>query len=191
MSEIPRRMAELFSYMDETRQRLIETAAAINPTLASIRPRGGSWSIAEILEHLAKVEGGIAQLVERSIEWARTHDIAPSSSDASIMASLDEFRLAQPVTKLTAPDIVTPLQDATAEESLESLSRSRERLKAALIGGADLELTTVKRPHRVLGEIDMFQWALFVAQHEERHRTQIERTIDEVTERAAECAPIV
>jgi hypothetical protein len=37
----------------------------------------------------------------------------------------------------------------------------------------------------------MYQWALFVAQHEERHRRQMERTLADVTERAAECAPIV
>ncbi len=191
MTELPRRIAELFDYMDTTRARLLETAAPISPAMAGIRPTDGTWSVAEIMAHLAKVEGGIAGLIEKSVTWARANGIGPVTSDSSILASLDKYRIADSPTKMEAPDIVVPGQDTPLEESLASLQASRERLKAALAGSTDLDLTQVKRPHRVVGEVDMYQWALFVAQHEERHRAQIERTIGEVTERCAECAPIV
>lgn len=191
MTELPRRIAELISYLDQTRSRLIETANAINPSLASIRPKAGTWSAAEVMAHLAKVESGVAQMLEKSVAWARAHDIGPAVSEASIMASLDEHRITEAFNPLSAPEPVAPGGDTPMEDSIESLRASRERLKAALLDGADLELTRVKRPHRVLGEIDMLQWVLFVAQHEERHRAQIDRTMGEVTERCAECAPIV
>ena len=64
-------------------------------------------------------------------------------------------------------------------------------MKQIILDNADIDLSAIKRPHPVLQDIDMYQWALFVPQHEERHRKQMERTIAEVTERAAECAPIV
>jgi uncharacterized damage-inducible protein DinB len=191
MTELPRRIAELFDYMDGVRERLLETSGSISPALASIRPTEGSWSVAEIMAHLAKVETGVAGLIEKSVVWARANGIGPVTSDSSVMASLDTFRIADNPIKLTAPDIVIPDAGKTMEESLASLGQSRARLKAALAGGADLDLTQVKRAHRVVGEVDMYQWALFVAQHEERHRAQIERTIGDVTERCAECAPIV
>lgn len=191
MTELPRHMAELIDYMEQSRARLMETAGSISPAIASIRARNGEWSAAEILAHLAKVEAGVAQMMEKSVAWARTHDIGPATPEASILSSLDAFRIVDPVTRLEAPEIVAPAQDAPIEASIESLRQSRERLRAALIAGADLDLTRVKRPHRALGEIHMLQWALFVAQHEERHRRQIERTIEEVTERCAQCAPIV
>ena len=191
MSELPRRIAELISYLDQTRARLIETADAINPSLASIRPKAGTWSAAEVMAHLAKVESGVAQMLEKSVAWARSHGIGAAASDASVLTSLDEYRVAEPLTRLTAPEPVAPGEDTPIEESITSLRASRERLKRALVEGADLELTEVRRPHRVLGEIDMLQWVLFVAQHEERHRGQIDRTMGEVTERCAECAPIV
>ena len=191
MTELPRRIAELFEYLDDTRSRLLDTAGAISPALAGIRPTDGTWSVAEIMAHLAKVEGGIAGMIEKSVAWARANGIGPATSDESILNSLDQYRIADSPTKLEAPDIVVPGQDTPIGDSLGSLQQSRERLKAALAGSVDLDLTQVKRPHRVVGEVDMYQWALFVGQHEERHRAQIERTIGEVTERCAECAPIV
>lgn len=191
MTELPRRIVELISYLDQTRARLMETVDAINPSLASIRPRAGTWSAAEVMAHLAKVESGVAQMLEKSVAWARSHGVGPAATDASVLSSLDEYQVSEPLTRLTAPEMVAPGEDTTIEESITSLRASRQRLKGALVDGADLELTQVKRPHRVLGEIDMLQWVLFVAQHEERHRLQIDRTMAEVTERCAECAPIV
>jgi hypothetical protein len=93
--------------------------------------------------------------------------------------------------KLEAPEMVRPDEDIPIEISVDSLRQSRERIREAILSSSDLDLSTVKRPHRVLGELDMYKWVEFVAQHEERHRKQIDRTMREVTERAAECAPIV
>jgi hypothetical protein len=84
-----------------------------------------------------------------------------------------------------------PDTERTVDDSLASLLMSRERLRDILIDNCDVDLSSIKRPHPLLRDLDMYQWALFVAQHEERHRRQIERTLAEVTERAAECAPIV
>lgn len=191
MPEISPRVTELLAYMDEMRGRLLETAMHVNPSFASIRPRSGAWSAEENLAHLAKVEGSVAQLIEKSVEWARTHDIGPATPGESILSSLDKFGMAEAKTTITAPETVTPESGIPIEKSLESLEQSRGRLRAALVAGCDLDLTAVKRPHRVMGELNIYQWALFVAQHEERHRRQMDRTMEEVTERAAECAPIV
>ena len=192
MPEISPRVAELLAYMDEMRRRLLETAMHVNPSFASIRPRSGAWSAEENLAHLAKVEGSVANLIERSVEWARTHEVGPETSGGeSVLSSLDEFGMAEGKTILTAPETVAPESGIPIEKSLEALKQSRERLRTALIAGCDLDLSSVKRPHRVMGELNIYQWALFVAQHEERHRRQMDRAMEEVTERAAECAPIV
>lgn len=191
MTEIRPGLRELLGYMDATRGRLLETVHGINPDFATIRPQEGEWSAAETLSHLAKVEAGIARLVEKSIQWARTHGTGPATSDYSVLASLDEFRVAEPLGRMVAPEIVRPEEQVPVDVSLDSLRRSREQLRNSLIAGDDLDLTVVTRPHQALGELNLLQWALFVAQHEERHRRQIDRTMGDVTERAAECAPIV
>jgi uncharacterized damage-inducible protein DinB len=186
-----RRLDEILAYMEVTRDSLLAATANLNNTFASIRPHPGTWSVADILTHLATVEAGVARLVAKSVDWARAHGIGAEQSEESVMSSLDTFGVADPSRKLEAPTMVSPGSSKSLDESRESLVQSRQRLREALLAGADLDLSTVRRAHAVLGEINIYQWALFVAQHEERHRKQIERTIAEVTELAAECAPIV
>jgi hypothetical protein len=53
------------------------------------------------------------------------------------------------------------------------LQQSREKLRAALIGGEGLALSEVKHEHRALGVIDLYQWAIFVGAHEARHTAQV------------------
>ena len=188
MTDTQPRLGELLAYMDETRGHLMETVANINPSFASIRPRDGAWSAAENLAHLAKVEAGVAGLIEKSVAWARANEVGPPQSQSSVFTGFDGVKLPD---KLEAPEMVRPDEDIPIEISVDSLQRSRERIREALLSSSDLDLSSVKRPHRVLGELDMYKWVEFVAQHEERHRKQIDRTMREVTERAAECAPIV
>jgi hypothetical protein len=182
---------QLLGYLDDTRARLLETVAEINPALIAIKPDGEKWSAALIVEHLAKVEEGIAAMIERSVQWARANGVGPASPVQSVLSRLDKFGIIETETTLTAPETVAPAGNFPIDQSLARLRASREKLRAALVSGNALDLTEVKRPHRAMGELDMLQWALFVGQHEERHRRQIERTIVEVTKRCAECAPIV
>ena len=191
MPGIPHNLAELLDYLDETRAQLLQTLDAVNPSFAALKPRGGAWSVTEIVEHLARVEAGAARLVERSLEWAGANGVSGPPPERSFMDGLDSFDLIERADKRTAPEIVMPIDGAPLEASVRSLRESRERLRNAMLSGADLDLSNVTRKHAAIGEIDMYQWTLFVAQHEERHRRQIERTLAEVTELAAESAPIV
>lgn len=191
MPELRPKLTELFAYMDSTRGALIATARGMSASFAQMRPRDAAWSPIEVLTHLAMTEHGVAELVSKYVAKARAEGIGPDLSDESFMKSLDRFGVAETREKLSAPARVHPENPKSIEESLASLAISRERLKSALVEGSDVDLHSLKVPHPRLGELDVYQWALFVAQHEERHRRQMERTLDEVTELAAECAPIV
>jgi hypothetical protein len=190
-SRIPAKLKELFSYMDETRAALVACARNMNPSFARIRPRDDVWSAADNLAHLALVEQFVVEMIGKSIEKARAEGVGPDQSDESFMNSLDRWRVPDPLMKVIAPARITPDNSKSVEESLRSLELSRERLRAVLRENAEIDLGAVKRPHPLLRDLDMYQWALFVAQHEDRHRKQMERALAETTERAAECAPIV
>lgn len=167
------------------------TVAGAGGAFAAVRPRDDTWSVAEILTHLALVEATVARVVASSVRWARNNGIAAEASDDSMLASLDAFGIPDPSRKMKAPEMVDIGADSDMSEALDSLASSRVALRQALTDGDGLDLTAVVRPHPLLGELNMYQWALLVAQHEERHRKQIEQTLREVTEKAAECAPIV
>jgi uncharacterized damage-inducible protein DinB len=185
------RLAELLSYMDSTRERLLATVRDLNHSFAGVRCHGDCWSAEETLAHLAIVEERIARLVEEGVEWAKANDIGPEKSDESVLSSLDQFSLTEAIEKRKAQAAITPQEGKSVEESVAALIAWRARLKAALLAGQGFDLDQVRKPHPLTGSMSMHQWALFAAQHEERHRKQIEKTMDEVTELAAESAPIV
>ena len=191
MTEIRPKIAELFEYMDSTREALLARAREMNESFAMIPPREGEWSAAQNLAHLALVESGVTAFMEKAIAAARDQGVGPDRSEESFMNSLDQWRVAEPHTRRTSPSRVTPDAGKPVRESIDSLIASRERLKSIILENADIDLHSIRREHPAVGVIDIYQWALFVAQHEERHRKQMERALDEVTERAAECAPIV
>ena len=191
MAELKPKLAELFAYMDETRAALKRTVQEMNSGFAEMKPRDGSWSASEILAHLAIVESRVLKMVRTGIEAARAEGIGPDTSEQRIVGSIGKWGVAEGRGKLQAPATITPERPEPIEKSLASLEESRASLKQTLIDNQDIDLHSVIRPHPVLRELDMYQWALFAAEHEERHRKQIERTLGEVTELAAECAPIV
>lgn len=191
MAELRPKVVELFDYMDKSRDALFNLARAMNPSFAGIRPRSGAWSAAENLAHLALVEQTAVRVMGRSIEEARARGIGPDTSDEPIVSTLDRFRVPETLTRLTAPERILPDASKTVDESIASLESTRAQLKQIIIDNSDIALNEIIRPHPALKDLNMYQWALFVAQHEERHRRQMERALDEVTERAAECAPIV
>src|SRR5665647_1422498 len=102
------RLAELVSYMDATRERLVATVREINPTFSGVRPRGDTWSVEENLAHLAMSEERIARLVADGVEWAKANGVGPATSDESVMSSLDQFSVAAPTTRRQAPPSVSP-----------------------------------------------------------------------------------
>lgn len=58
-------------------------------------------------------------------------------------------------------------------------------LRAALAEADGLALGTITHVHPVLGEIDLYQWILFVGQHEERHIGQIVEVVSAASASAA------
>ena len=189
--KIPKKLAELFEYMDATRAELVRCAREMNASFARINPRDGVWSAAENLAHLALVEGNVVNLMTKAIAEAKEQGVSEDVSDHSFMHTLDRWKVPDSEMKVIAPTRITPDSSKSVDDSLASLEKSRQSLKQILIENSAIDLGAIKRPHPLLRELDMYQWALFVAQHEVRHRRQMERTLAEVTERAAECAPIV
>jgi uncharacterized damage-inducible protein DinB len=186
-----KRLTELLDCLDSRRARLLAAVADVNPDIAELRPRHDAWSVAQVVAHLAIVESGVAKLVEKSVKWARQNNIGAESSDESILGSLDARNIVLYPEKIEAPEATAPPADAKLETSLTALAASRVALKQALESGDGLDLSQVKRPHRILGELNIYEWGLFIAQHEERHARQITETIKAVCAEAVQTAPIV
>jgi hypothetical protein len=187
---VQKRLVEVIGYLDVSRARLLESVAHVNPSFAEIRSREGAWSVAEILTHLALAEAGMVKLVARSVLWGKEKGVGPETSEESVLSSLDAFSLVERPQPIAAPERLIPPHDSRMDEALRCLVDSRRALKDALAEGDGMDLSAVKRPHPVFGDLNLYQWAIFLGKHEERHTLQIERALRELRENAAESAPL-
>jgi hypothetical protein len=167
-----RRLAEIVRYADDRRAELESAAGRLPYERWSERPAADCWSVAQVFDHLHLSESGIARLLAKRIARAKEAGLGLEQSDESMMRSLDWFPIIDGP-KRQAPEIVVPRAEARAPEVHDALRRSRADLHAALRSGEGLALGEVTATHPVLGVINVYQWVLFVGQHEERHTRQV------------------
>jgi hypothetical protein len=167
------RLAELVDYATAQRTALLIAVSTVPEALRDARIHTGAWSIAEVLEHLHRVESGIARVLVRTIERGRQAGIPEERETGSLLNSLDAYDLTRRDRRLMAPDPVAPRGAYTAAQGLAALTLSREALLAAIRSGDGLALGELTFPHPLFGSLDLYQWVLFVGQHEARHAAQI------------------
>jgi hypothetical protein len=176
------RLAETMSYVEEKRKELLQSFAGVPGDRLCRRAATDGWSVAEILEHLRMVESGIARLITKRVGQAREAGLGKEKSTASVMQSFDRYSAVLEGAVLKSPATVQPRADVDISEALEGLESSREALRAAVVSANGLSLSEIKHTHPVLGELDLYQWLIFVGQHEGRHKKQIERTLKSIPE---------
>jgi uncharacterized damage-inducible protein DinB len=170
------RLAELLAYLDTQRARVLGAAKDLPRERWGVRPAPDRWSVAEVYWHLQRVEQGIARLIRKRATEAREQGIPAEQDASSKLGALDGRRIADRTLVIKAPSQITPTDIPSAEMVQQQLEESRQMLRAAVAEADGLALGHVTHPHPVLGEIDLYQWILFVGQHEERHAEQISET---------------
>jgi hypothetical protein len=168
------RLAELVIYADLQRKALLAAVSLIPEPLRDRRLHAECWSVAEVLEHLHRVETGITRLLTRGIERAKAAGAAPEHEVTSVLGSLDSFGLTQRFSRVNAPEPVMPRGELTAVQAVAALEESRRGLLAAVALGDGLALGAISYPHALIGMLNLYQWILFVGQHEARHVKQIQ-----------------
>lgn len=174
------RLAEIARYVDDRRAELESAASRLPYDRWDERPREDSWSVAQVFDHLHLSESGIARLLMKRIVRAKEAGLGPETSTESVMGALDFFPVVDGP-KRQAPDIVVPRADARAPDVHDALRRSRADLHAAVREGDGLALGEVTATHPALGVINLYQWILFVGQHEARHTRQVEQIVRALT----------
>jgi hypothetical protein len=174
------RLAETMDYVEEKRKELLQSFAGIPRDRLTQRPSADGWSVAEILDHLTIVESGIVRLITKRVGRAREAGLGEEKSTESVMPSFDPYRAKLEGMKMQSPETVRPRANVELKEALEGLKNSRESLRAAVVTANGLSLGEIKHTHPLLGELDLYQWLIFVGQHEVRHKKQIERTLNSI-----------
>ena len=176
------RLAEMMDYVEEKRKELLQSFAGVTGDRLTRHPSGGGWSVAEILEHLGMVESGVARLIAKRAGKAREAGLGEEKSTESVLPSFDQHRAKLDAMKMESPTTVQPRTNVDLKEALNGLETSRGSLRAAVVTANGLSLGEIKHTHPLLGELDLYQWLIFLGQHELRHKKQIERTLNSIPE---------
>jgi uncharacterized damage-inducible protein DinB len=156
---------ELLELLDRERHELVARVEQVPAPARERRPADDAWSVADVLEHLARAERGIARLIAQ-----RGRD-EPVSQAAAV--PLDIGRVRGRSERIDAPERIRPTGTMTAAEALRALDETRAQMRAAVLAAKSPSLDGCTYPHPVLGVLTLRDWISFVAHHEARHAAQV------------------
>jgi len=172
------RLQGIAGYLDGVRAELTALLDA-TPRAALVADAGeGRWNGAQIVQHLGKVEGATAKLLEGVFAGPL---VAGLPADVAATPMLDALRRFETeggaLRPLVAPERLRPMPDADLDASRASLVAVRERTYRAYAGVDGRDLTRVTAPHPLFGPLHAYEWLLFLGKHEERHLRQMARQL--------------
>jgi hypothetical protein len=154
-------------YLNETQKDLEKVIRKLSESQLNFRNEQQGWSIAECLQHLAVVEGGVLGMVEGSVQL-EAEPIPPTkisySNEGLIEAAMRRSE------KLSTPSLSPKY--AKWETAFASFNSDREEIKKWVETTQD-DLHAHLLPHPVFGMLDTYQWILLLGAHSERHILQI------------------
>ena len=167
---------EIVDAISRDRLGLLQTVSGLAPEQTDFRPEPGSWSIDDVLHHLALTDEASAKLLAFLQERAAKEAIGPDPSPgASVLHSVDSLVEGADEEKASAPDRVTPRSRVAAPLALARLESARSRILENLDALSAFDGRKLTYRHPFFGELDLYQWLLVGGWHERRHTRQIER----------------
>lgn len=158
------------------RQGLFDAVAGLSDAQLDYKPSDDAWAICDILHHLALTDEANVKLMSRSLKQAQTTGTPlDPTPDESVINCLNHLTDTISGTRAQAPEFVRPQAHAPVQESLARLNASREKMLGLVEQLGEYDLSQLKYPHPLLGDLNLYQWILIAGGHERRHVAQIGR----------------
>jgi hypothetical protein len=171
------RLAEVMDFVERKREELFRSFAGVSSEPMRRHVSDEDWSVAEIIDHLRLVEASVAQVISKRAAEGRANGIGEERSTDSVLNDLDHLGIEASTTFMEAPSIARPRKNVDVADAIAGLEESRNALRAAVASASGLALGEIKQTHRTFGELDLYQWLVFLGQHEGRHTRQIQQTL--------------
>ncbi|HEX8370042.1 MAG TPA: DinB family protein [Pyrinomonadaceae bacterium] len=174
-------IAEIFDSIDKTREKLTDAVSDLSDAELNFRPAENVWTVAELVEHVAKTEASIVPLVFRLLKNAEEQG-AQSDGTINPPISLAGQSEKARTTKFQAPEMIRPEGTASVSESLLKLTESRATIGSLRARLEAVDLSNTAFPHPAFGKLNLYQWLAFIGLHEGRHLEQIEKLLAQARE---------
>ena len=164
--------ANIRERLDTERRLLRERLGAIPGEMQVRRPSPDRWSIAEVVEHLARIESGVTKLLSHFGAASPAADVPRPAVTAYATPELGR-RVRHRGTRIEAPERVRPGGGLDATVALAQLESARAALLAAFAAANRDAVDVHTYPHPVFGPLTLRSWVSVTADHEARHSAQI------------------
>jgi hypothetical protein len=168
------RTDEMLRHLDANRVVLRAAVDSVPANRREIRPSPERWSVAEVLEHLVRVEESLVRILSAKLSEAKAAgQLRPQADTSPIAGLLSHDRVIDRRRPVTAGERVLPRGELDSTAALTAIETARQKLRELVTSLDGLDLAAFTFPHPVLGPINGYQWFLFIGSHEARHAAQI------------------
>ena len=158
---------ELLIKLHETTEGFLEAISLFTQEQFNIIPFEGSWTAAQVTEHIFKAEVGIPQIWQGN---AKPTERAVDQNVPMISKIFLDFE-----NKMKSPEFIVPspagvIQDR--EERYQAMEKNRTEIEK-LAAGIDLSLTYTDFALPNMGALTGQEWVVFLTVHSFRHMHQL------------------
>jgi uncharacterized damage-inducible protein DinB len=172
-------VAEIYSANKTIREKLHETISTLTHDQLIFRADKNTWTITEIVEHIAIVENGMASIASGLLQKATAENIENDGS-ANISAGFLE-RASQIADrrerKVVAPERVVPTGRLSIADSFVKMDENAKLLTHLRKGVETVNTQKAKFPHPFFGDLTATEWLALIGGHELRHIDQIKEIL--------------
>lgn len=148
---------------------MAQLIASCNQQQANQVPFAGSWTPAQVTEHMRISLSGCVELLQGGAK--PTTDRAPEEKVKDLLVFLDMN------VKMQSPDFVTPEDKEYDKDALAKEMENLRREFNGALGGKDLTETLTGFDFPFLGQMTRLELVHFVAYHMQRHNNQMKKVI--------------
>lgn len=165
--------------LDRERVAFLAEVARVPLTRRAERPAPDRWSVAEVVEHVARIDLGISKLL--ALRAAEPRTATPQELAAAQLTPEKIARVRSRAERFEAPERVRPTGTLAPEAALERLAHARAALMAAYQAASPSVLDGAVHVHPVIGPLTLRGWVELAAHHDARHAQQIAELAAEAT----------
>jgi DinB superfamily len=172
-------IGEIYTKNAEIRELLKLKVLGLTAEQANLRMVNSGWTIAEIVEHIAIVEKGMASICASLLRKSAEENI-PNDGNANISDSFIEKTVLlgdRKNRKVEAPERVLPSGTLSIAESFAKMSENDAIIREIRSGLESINTEKVKFPHPFFGDLSATEWLALIGGHEFRHIDQIEEIL--------------
>ncbi|MCC7157267.1 MAG: DinB family protein [Bryobacterales bacterium] len=165
---------EAVRLLEESLQRLASVTSSLSEEQARWKASPESWSVLDTVEHVTLVETAMVA----GIRDALTMPASPETLEKTKGRDERLWRaVSRRAVKVQSPELYAPARRfARLREALTRCAEAR-RESIEFVTTTPHDLRAHAFPHFILGQMDAYQWVVFLAAHMERHIAQIEEIL--------------